>query len=72
MVLIRCLDMRVDTPNPLWAWCVFSVQPRRQSMLIAGSFRPAGDICATVIARIVSDARHLPGGYYRFQLQSST
>jgi len=42
--------MRVDTPNPLWAWCVFSVQPRRQSMLIAASIRPAGDICATIIS----------------------
>ena len=56
MVLIRCWEMRVDTPNPLWAWCVFSVQPRRQSMLIAASFRPADDSCATIIWLIFSDA----------------
>jgi len=71
-VLIRCSEMRVDTPNPLWAWCVFSMQPRRQSMLIAPSFRPACDICATIISLIFSDARHLPLGSYGFQLQSPT
>jgi len=42
--------MGVDTPNPLWVWCMFSVQPRRQSMLIAASFRTAGNICATIIS----------------------
>ena len=29
---------------------MFSVQPCRQSMLIAASFRPASDICATIIS----------------------
>ena len=62
----------VDTPNPLWAWCVFSMQPRRQSMLIAASFRTAGDICATIIWLIFSDARHLRVGSYGLQLQSPT
>jgi len=71
-VLICCSEMRVDTPNPLWVWCLFSVQPRRQSMLIAASFRPAGDNCATIISLIFSDARHLRVGSYGFQLQSPT
>jgi len=70
--LIRCSEMRVDTPNPLWAWCVFSVEPLRQSMLIAASFRPAGDICATIIALRLSDPRHLGVGSSGFQLQSPT
>jgi len=72
VVLIRGSEMRVHTPNPLWAWCVFSVQPRRKSMLIAASFRPAGDICATIILLIFSDARHLRVGSYGFQLESPT
>jgi len=72
VVLIRCSEMRVDTPNPLWAWCAFSVQPRHQSMLIAAGFRAAADICATIISLNISDARHLRVGSYGFQLQSPT
>jgi len=70
VVLIRCSEMRVDTPNPLLVWCVFSVQSRRQSMLISASFRPASDICATSISHIVSDAQYLHVGSYGYQLQS--
>ena len=72
MVLIHCSEMRVDTPNPLFAWCVFSVQPRDQSMLIAASFRPDSDICATIISLIFSDAPHLRVGFHGFQIQSPT
>jgi len=71
-VLICCSEMRVDPPNHLWAWWVFSVQPRHQSMLIAASFRPAGDICATIISLIFSDASQLHVGSYGFQLQRQT
>jgi len=72
VVLIRCSEMTVYTPNPLWAWCVFSVQPRHQSMPIAASFCPAGDICATIISLIFSDAPHVRVGSYGLQLQSPT
>jgi len=64
--------MSVDTPNALWAWSVFSVEPRRPSPLIAVSFRPADDICTTIILVIFSDARHLHVGSYGFHLQSPT
>jgi len=64
--------MRVDTPNPLWAWWVFSVLLGCQSLVIVGSFHPAGDICATMISLIVSEARHLRVGSYGFELQSRT
>jgi len=72
VVLICGSEMRVDAANPLWPWCVFSMPPRRQSMLIAASFRPPGDICATIISLILSDTRHLRVGSYGFQLQSPT
>ena len=35
-------------------------------MLIAASFRPASDICATIISLIFSDTRHLRVGSYGF------
>jgi len=54
--------MRVDTPNPLWASCVLSVQAHFQSLLIAASFRPGGDISATIISLIFPNARHLRVG----------
>jgi len=41
-------------------------------MVIAASFRPAGDIGATIISLILSDARHLRVGSYGFQLPSPT
>ena len=72
MVLIRCSEIRVDTPIPLDAWCVLSVQPCGQSMLIAASFRPAGDIWATILALILSDAQHLRVGSNGLHLQSPT
>jgi len=41
-------------------------------MLIAASFRLAGDICATIILLVFSFAGHLLVGSYAFQLQSET
>jgi hypothetical protein len=64
VVLIRRSEMRVDTPKPVLAWCEFTVQPRRQSTLLAVSFCPAGDTGATIISDIFSDARHLRVGSY--------
>jgi len=64
--------MRVDTRNGLWVECLFSVQPRRQSMLIAPRFRPAGEICTAIISLVLSYARHIRVRSYGFQLQSPT
>jgi len=47
--------MRVDTPNPVCTWLLFSVKPCHQSILIAARFDPA-------------EAEHLHVGFNGFRL----